>query len=363
MDKLELYNKLRNLPNVEEKDDYWLATRCVLCGDSAKDPTKKRLYIHIDPTNSAEVVGFKCFNCTRHGVVTADMIQKIGLGDSKYSLALKEINSTAARLSGTQKTNKYRKMKSLPVEIPPLTNDPIVMRKVSYLYKKRMGYMIPIQDLPMLKIIWKLTDFLKLNHLSINPTWKNYIRMLDEDYIGFLSVRNEYIIFRDITDHREMRYIKYGIMEEMKGASSYYGIDTTVPILTRDPVELIIAEGTFDVIGLLYHVYDGDITNRKFISSSEGEFEQPLMYYINQGLVGSNIHIKCYVDNDTIADYGKLKTHLSPYVKSIEFYHNTKKKDFGVHKDEIEVEPFDIAIAKENYWNWIQKQKLRKKDP
>lgn len=361
MNKLELYNKLRSLPNVEEKDDYWFATRCVLCGDSAKDPTKKRLYIHLDPTNPAEPVGFKCFNCMEHGVVTADMIKKIGLNDSAYTLALKEINSNAARLSGTQKTNKYRKMKTLPVEIPGLTNDPVVLRKAAYLYKERLGFMIPIKDLPMIKVIWKLTDFLKLNHLPINQTWKNCIQMLDADYIGFLSVRNEYIILRDITNKRKMRYIKYAIMKELEHASSYYAIDTTVPILTREPVELIIAEGPFDIIGLLYHVYNGDVTNRKFISSSEGEFAQPLMYYINQGLIGDNIHIKCYVDNDTIANCEKLRKKLLPYVNSIEFFHNTKYKDFGVHKDMIEIEPFDLSIAKNNYRDHIARQKMREK--
>ena len=359
MTKAELYKVFQSLPNVYEKEDYWFQTRCVLCGDSQKDPNKRRLYIKLDPTNPTTSVGFRCFNCMEHGVLTPDMLRKIGLGDSMYTDALKEINTQAARLSGSQKTNKYRKMKAIPVEIPPLIHDPIYMRKAAYLYRERIGHKIPIEDLPSLKIVWKLTDFLKTNHLSINSRWKYFIPTLDEDYIGFLSIRNEYIIFRDITGKNKFRYIKYGMMRGMENASSYYGVDNSFSILTTEPVELIIAEGPFDTIGILYHLYGGDKKNRKFISSSEGDFAEPLMYYINQGLVGDNVSISCYVDNDTIYNYHEMINRLNPYVKNISFYHNTKGKDFGVSKDEIEVEPFDIAIADQN--RVIRKRNEREK--
>ncbi|MCM1221250.1 MAG: hypothetical protein NC548_42900 [Lachnospiraceae bacterium] len=355
MNRLELYNKFRSLPNVVEKDDYWFATRCVLCGDSTKNPTKKRLYIHLDPTNATEPIGYKCFNCMAHGVVTSDMLRKIGMSDNAYTVALKEINAQAVRLSGTQKTNKYRKMKTLPLELPEPYKDEIILKKIHYLYKERLGYMIPLDELKKLKIVWKLTDLLKLNHLEINRTWHNFIQDLDNDYIGFLSVRNEYIIFRDITNKHEMRYIKYGIMKGMENASSYYAIDNTVPILSREPIDIIVAEGTFDIIGILYHLYNGDTTNRKFVSTSEGDFENPIMYHINQGLIGENINVLCYVDNDTVADYERLKKRLKPYIGSISFFHNTKFKDFGVSKDNIEVEPFNIRLAEQNRRNRFKK--------
>lgn len=346
MNRLDLYKEFqKKKPDIVEKDDYWFATRCVLCGDSKKDPNKKRLYIKLDPTDPTQPVGFRCFNCMEHGIVTADMLRKIGIGDNACTDALKEINSQAAHLSGSQKTNKYRKMRTTPVEVPPLTKDPICMRKAIYLYKERIGHSIPIDDLPSLKIIWKLTDFLKLNHLNINSTWRGYIQMIDDDYIGFLSIRNEYIIFRDITGKNKMRYIKYGVVKGMENASSYYGVENSFSILTLDPVDIVIAEGPFDIIGILYHLYGGNTANRKFISASEGDFENPLMYYINQGLVGDNIHVKCYVDNDTVGNYHKLISRIKPYVGSISFYHNTKYKDFGVSKDMIEVESFDITIA------------------
>lgn len=356
MDRLELYNKLKNLPNVEEKDDYWLATRCVLCGDSAKDPHKKRLYIHIDPTNPSEPIGFNCFNCMRKGIVTQDMLRKIGLGENAYLQALVDFNNQASALSGTQKTNKYRKMKTIPVTIPPPTKKPEIIRKIKYLYKERLNFLIPVEDLSKLKIIWKLTDFLKANGLYPNRRWIKFLRAIDNDYIGFLSVRNEYIIFRDITDSHKYRYIKYGLFSGLENASSYYAIDSSVNALSKEPIQIIVAEGTFDVIGLLYHVYNGDLTNRKFVSSSEGDFKNPIMYHINQGLVGENIDILCYVDNDTIADYDELKRVVKPYVNSISFYHNTKYKDFGTSRTNIEIEEFDLLIAKENRKNFRYKR-------
>ena len=47
------------------------------------------------------------------------------------------------------------------------------------------------------------------------------------------------------------------------------------------------------------------------------------------------------IDNDTKYDFRKLRERLSPYVmgkKNIHIFHNTKQKDFGYPKEEIERE-------------------------
>ena len=77
MDKIGLYKYLCSLPNVVQKDDWWCCTRCVLCGDSKKNPYKKRLYINCDPTKPDDPVWYKCFNCNACSILTKDMLNAI----------------------------------------------------------------------------------------------------------------------------------------------------------------------------------------------------------------------------------------------------------------------------------------------
>lgn len=350
MTRLELYELFQRIPGVIAKDNDWFATRCVLCGDSQKSLTKRRLYINFSPTDTTQPIGYKCFNCSAHGLLTGTMLRQIGLDDDEAVAALNEINSKAMQTSGEQKKIRWKGNRSISLEIPLPRKEKTDLLKVKYVFD-RIGTKIPFTDFPKLKIVWNLTELLKTNNLPINSAWKNHIDMLNRDYVGFLSVQNEYIIFRDITNQNEYRYIKYGIIRGRRDALSYYSIEHRVSALETEPVELIVAEGPFDVISLLYNVYDGDTTRRVFIGLGEGEFEFPILYHINKGLVGSNVTISCYVDNDTIYNYKELIDKVTPFVGKIRFYHNTKSKDFGVPKDQIEVEPFDIRIAEYNRRN------------
>ena len=64
------------------------------------------------------------------------------------------------------------------------------------------------------------------------------------------------------------------------------------------------------------------------------------MNYIMKGLVGSNIYVDMYLDNDTKYNFKELKKELSLFVKPnhIKAFHNTKQKDFGYPMEDIDIE-------------------------
>lgn len=341
MTKNEIYEELSRLPNVKVvRDHVQLLTRCVLCGDSEKNPNKMRLYIKCDVTNPTEPVLYDCFNCGESGVLTPQMIKDIGCSNQEIVRGLKQVNSVAIESEGNVKVSKYRNLHEIKVEIPPLTKNPVYLRKAKY-FLDRIGYpsSLELKDFEKLKIVWSLWNFLKIN--GIKPI-NGYTDILDKDYIGFLSARNEYIIFRDITEKHKMRYVKYNIFGVYDNSNSFYTIKNKINPLTQNDVHIIVSEGPFDIISILYNIFDGCDTDRIFSATCNGQYINTLRYYLDKGLVGSNIYIDIYRDNDNdkFMNYKKLKQQLKPYTKNYHVYYNTLNKDFGVPKNKIDVDIF-----------------------
>lgn len=344
MDKASFYRYLTSLPNVDAKDDWWCCTRCVLCGDSKKSMLKKRLYINVDPTKPDDPVWFKCFNCNACSVLTQQMLADIvgeAKADMEASMSLRKINYHAMKdRDGSRTVNRFQNDKVIPVEFPPLRNVDYQLNKYRYLCKERLGVMIKPEDFGFLKIVWSLKDFLELNHIELNRKCQIPPALLERDYIGFVSVKNEYILFRDVTGQNKFRWYKYNIFGMQGNLSSYYAVKNGIDRVSMGDIHIIAAEGTMDTLGILYHFYHGDRGNNIFLSVANGAFREPIMNYIMKGLVGSNIYVDMYLDNDTKYNFKELKKDLSLFVKPhhIKAFHNTKQKDFGYPMEDIEIE-------------------------
>ena len=341
MDKIGLYNYLCSLPNVVKKDDWWCCTRCVLCGDSKKNPYKKRLYINCDPTKPDAPVWYKCFNCNSCSVLTKEMLDMIADGATMDAVqGLRQANKAAFNSEGSAKVNRYYNQKEIDVVFPGLRNREYLIDKYRYLCKGRLGIIIPPEDFQKLKIVWSLKDFIEENHLTLQESDVD-TRILERDYVGFASVKNEYIIFRDITGRNKYRWFKYNTFGMHGNISSYYAIKNGINLFSQNDIHIIVAEGTIDVLGILYHIYDGEQGNNVFLATRNGSFEEPIRYYLSKGLIGSNIHIDCYIDNDTRYNFKAMRDRLAPFVmskKNIHIFHNVKRKDFGYSKDQIQRE-------------------------
>lgn len=345
MDKRQLYEYLCSLPNVVPKDDWWCCTQCVLCGDSKKNPYKKRLYIHCDPMVPEEPVWYKCFNCNACSILTKDMLDAIADGAPMEVLqALRKSNKTALDDDGSKKVNRFYNRGEIKLIFPPLKESHL--HKYRYLCKERLGIAIPPEDFQNLKIVWSLKDFIQENHLTLQDTGNPDITpaLLERDYIGFASVNNEYINFRDTTGKNKYRWYKYNVFGMEGNLHSFYAISNQVNLFSRDEIHIIVAEGTLDTLGILYHIYGGNQGNNVFLSTCNGSFETTIHYYIRKGLLGSNIWIDCYIDNDTKYNFKRLQKKLSSYVnhRHIRIFHNRLRKDFGYPANEIDVEELTL---------------------
>ncbi len=338
-DKEELFSILRNHRGCHDVGDGRIRTRCILCGDSKKDPHKMRLNIKCDPHNPTEPVMFICFNCGESGILTTDMLAAILGGENELEMELlRRINKTARRSDKGLRVNKYKGSKVRQVIIPPPRKQMNTVRKIQYM-NKRIGVTIPLEDYQKLKLIFSLQEFLVTNQLGLNPKYEYIANKLENDYLGWLSVDNEYIIFRDITGNHKERYVKYKIDKLVdSNIHSFYGISNQVNVISQNPIHIIATEGPFDILSVVYNMYGKIVPDCIFLSVNHGLFLTPILYYLNKGIVGSNIYIDIYRDSDSVVNYTELKNDLKIYTRNFTVYRNVIGKDFGVPKDQYQIE-------------------------
>lgn len=337
--KLELQEYLKSLFPAVKGEAPQFRTRCIFCGDSKKDPNKMRLGIKVDVNNPDEPVLYHCFNnnCGRAGILTNQMLKAIA-GAQQIKVNVDSINRSVMKSAGNTKVNKYKNTRVVNVKIPGLQQKDLP--KAKYLFQ-RIGRIIDPKETEALKIIWSLKDFVTLNNLKFNS---DFAWMLDRDYIGFLSINNDFIIFRDITGKHKMKHVKYNVFGFYDNSGCFYSIPSRADPVSMNDVHIIVAEGQFDLISILYNIEDNDKTNKIFLSSNDAEFYTPLLHYFEKGFVGSNIHIDLYKDNDTDIDlYYDLRKRLKTYttdINNIRIYYNAyeDEKDFGVPKSKIQRE-------------------------
>ena len=107
--------------------------------------------------------------------------------------------------------------------------------------------------------------------------------------------------------------------------------------LLSDDINIIMAEGTFDIIGIKEHFYnDYNDTNHIFISNGGKGYNSSLQFLIKFGFLEFNPII--YGDQEVpLAFYKQLKNNIYLKDKSITIITNTLEKDCGVPKDKIKV--------------------------
>lgn len=332
-DKEALLKILQLNSNCVPVGDIRVKTRCILCGDSLKDANKKRLYIVCDPYDK-DAVKYICFNCGEYGMLTGDMLAQIIGDDYEAIQLLKRINKTATMDSGNNKINKYKNNREIQLSVPVPKKQINTINKIKYI-NNRIGYAIPIEDYQKLKFVFNISEFIIENSIPVSDTDRNLLPLYDRDYIGFLSVKNEYLVLRDITGKNKRRYVKYNLFHMSSNAHSFYTVQNQVDTITTEPIEIVAAEGPVDILSIIYNIYGGIKPNIVFMSTNHGAFYNPLLYYINKGLVGSNVYINIYKDSDSIMNYELLKKQMQIYTKHFRVYGNSIGKDFGVPPDKF----------------------------
>lgn len=332
--KTALWDRLMELPVRKKHNSQQLSIRCPFCGDSRKNPKSTHFYIKINFKEDEPVV-FNCFKCDTSGIMNPSVLRTIGINDLDINSSLLSYNKKAMRgmkrqLGVTDNNFNFK----IPVADP--NNERNIVKK-DYL-DERLGIKTTFEELANLRVIFRFIDFLKINEIDTITTSKQKAIMLNNDYMGFLTTRQEFINFRQVyTENKGKRYEKYSIFSNIDNTRKFYTIPNEVDLLSPKKFTINIAEGVFDILGIYYHIYEKENKNMIYTAACGSGFTSVIKYFIKMG-VFNNVDINIFSDEDhPPAFYKKLVKEIQPWVDTINLYYNERYKDYGVAKNKIKI--------------------------
>ena len=325
-----------------EVDDRRILIRCPFCGDST-NPRHAHLYIVLNIENNYNP-GYICHKCGEHGAVNEDFLTMLDIANPNLKAELHVLNKTSERRSHNGYTEET-KMEYFDYKIPMIRRG----SKTAYL-EERLGRSFSDQELKDCKVITSLYDFMTQNQIPENeyryPAWQ--MNILERDYLGFLTYGNSHILLRDITNTHDLSWLKYPITLQSAENNVIYTLAAELDPLSPKPIIINICEGVMDIVSVCYNLgYDKPGTLNVCITGNH--YEKFILFLINLGLVGSNITINIFADNDAVFNpKAKRKTTLPYFQKvfrkakylfgSIYVYYNVIGKDCGVPRDKIRLQ-------------------------
>jgi hypothetical protein len=198
-----------------------------------------------------------------------------------------------------------------------------------------------------------LRDFCILNKIKKLTCSDQIAFKLEEKYVGFLSYGNSHILFRDITDTEEYRWIKYPISTESSANRIFYSMQSEIDIFTEEEITINLAEGVLDILSANYNLGYSE-PNTLNICVSGRYYDSLILFLVNMGFVGSNITINIFADNDynynknnknnatTIEYYQKILNHYKHLFGKINVWYNLMSKDIGVPRDKIKLKKYQL---------------------
>ena len=308
----------RKKPSYTTTNNREIRVRCPYCGDSKKDASAAHLYIQTNPPFK-----FYCQKCTTSGALNGNVLKDLGIYDNELTVSIIEAGKNLKNLQTIGRVSFSRK----GVIIPKVSDENNMA--VQY-FNNRFKSTFSGEELrETFKAITEPIKFFEENRIQI----PSYYQV--EKSIGFLSADNSHAVFRDITGEQHRRYCNVAFYED-PDASKIYNISTDVDVL-QDSVELIMAEGIFDIIGVYNHFYKHlDNRNRIFSAACGKSYPAVVEKYIKMGFL--NLKIFIYSDADVdIGFYKKMKASSIFMRNQITIYYNKKEKDFGVSFERIQL--------------------------
>lgn len=312
--------------------------RCPYCGDSANQ-AHGHLSIKIDLDDDSSPMLYRCFKCDASGVVSDQFLQDIGIYLDTNSI--KELRNMNRRSS---KKNLFTNDRIENFVTPLPENTELNQTKLKYI-NDRLGLQLTYEDCVRLKIILDFDQFLRLNMIRDSdltlPAWNH--KVIQYWYVGFLCQSNNVINFRYIgKDPKYNRYLKVILNPHNHNPASFYMIPASITVVTDQPLNVYIAEGTFDIISI--HENFGKDDDRSIYAAICGYGPGAILrYLIYNGLMyRANVHLYCDNDKSDRDEYNVILKHpeVLPWIKNLYFHRNMYEnaKDYGIPKDHIQDE-------------------------
>ena len=319
-----------------------ILTRCPYCGDSSNQ-RNAHFYISV-PSNPDEVSFYDCKKCSAHGILSDEVLRKLGCQDSNTIIQVETHNSRVLKLP------KYKTLKK--INIYPLNNryirdDKNNKYKLDYI-NKRIGANFTYEDILKLKIFLNLYDVLNSNKLQLTRH-KSITDALDIYFIGFISYDNSFCGLRKVADKElyasiNKRYINYDLVNKKDNKKAYYIIPTQIDVLNPLPVRIHIAEGQFDILSIFYNLNKSNIYQNIDIACGGKSYKQTLEFILTElGIINYEVHF--YPDKDvTDYEFNAILRAIDKLPCDIYIHRNTYngEKDYGVPLDRIKDSVIDI---------------------
>jgi hypothetical protein len=311
--------------------------RCFDCGDSDKQD-HAHLGISLVPPFL-----YHCHRCGFGGAVNEEFLSRLGIKiDKKLHDILAEnrkIVMTAAKTkqrSGSTLVNRILNgaFASRKLHLPNYTDADRQRPNFRYLCD-RFGVEWTLEDAKAFKLIPSLKRFGRANFLQEWPEKPEVLDVLHTDYAGFLDYAGQEIIFRRIVESESSRYYE---IKFSKAPFRLYTISRQVPVATSR-LQLILAEGIFDVIGL-YNKFP-EFRNNAVFAAMLGKYPDSIMdFFFRLGFFAQDVMI--FKDND-VNDWKYINgIKRLNYPKKLGFtvkvLHNETGHDFGIPANEIRLD-------------------------
>lgn len=330
----ELFNTQDYIKQVNEIE---YRMRCPFCGDSQRNLNTGHLYVRIDPDDNYPML-YNCFKCGEHGIVDNEFLTMAGIYDTNLKSSILSMNKNSDKIDSKKMDNTSLLMYDF--KLPEIKRS----FKTDYV-EKRLGKKFTDDDFKNMKIITSLKDFLILNNIDY-VTCKSYLALkLEESYVGFLTFGGSYILFRDVTGKEKIRWFKYPITRESHKSRVFYSMSTDIDIFTKEDITINMGEGVMDILSA-YGNLGYKNPNTINIAVCGKHYLSIISILINMGIVGNNVTLNIFADNDeefnnknnnpTTIRYFKKIMHRVKYIfNEINIYYNELDKDIGVPKDKI----------------------------
>lgn len=327
---------------VKKVNDVEYRTRCPFCGDSQSNYNTGHLYIRINPDDDFPIV-YNCFKCNESGILNNETLSALGIDDINLKSSIKTLNETSSKI----KSHMFLQGPSIIMfdyKRPPIERGP----KTEYI-EKRMGKKLTDEELYKFKVVTSLRQFLKLNQITADMIPTNFIKpynflpQLEEFYVGFLSFGNSYILFRDLRKDSKLPWVKFPVTKESQKSKGLYSIEQSIDTLSTYKLEINLCEGVMDAISAYTNLGYTDALNIAVLGKN---YQSTISFLVDLGLVGSNVSINVFADNDVsfnkkcknptdIEYFTELFRKVKYLYKDINIYYNIIYKDIGVSKDII----------------------------
>lgn len=336
--KLLIREKLLNLPNARKAGigNKEVQLFCPFC---RMDTTHGHFYVLTD-TSSTDPMMFHCFKCEMSGILNSEVLHMLGIHDLQINSRLKSYNNSLPKTS----KNGFRNIKTndILLNVPRYNPDTDSLKK-KYL-EERLGCSFTPEELQNLKVIFNLGNFIKENKIKNLTCKKEVAQSLHEDFIGFLTAKNEFINFRDTTGkyRKKNRYYKYNIFNSLDNTKKFYTIPNMIDVMTTKDINIVLAEGVFDIISIYANIFNRETKNMIYAAMCSSGYTNVIKYFLQLGFIGENIHIHIFSDSDRDLNFYRktiLSQGISNWVGDITIYYNMVdgEKDYGVPKDRIKL--------------------------